>query len=262
MSDDTIIHSELQKKNNTEKMSVLSGKLSCSLLKSLWIRCFPVHENSSLNWTAKRGFAIRLARMQNRPSHSTISKLGESAYNALAMTSQVNGDERQIYHFSYNLFGEEEGGVGFSELIKNMPTSLGSQRYSRRAFSKEEKQPTEYAFDKGLQRRNSIGHLPRKDEVSLARSHMSFCPREQAAANESTKLEGFTEETAASLEAHTRKYGLAETTNVSLMSHKLRKKAVCDSTDNSHYQRQFLRVLNKRFWAGSVLSHFITLFLR
>ena len=50
-----------------------------------------------------------------------------------------------------------------------------------------------------------------------------------------------------SRESHSRKLGLGETTNNSLMSHKLRKKAVCDTTDNSHYQRQFLRVLNKRF---------------
>lgn len=50
-----------------------------------------------------------------------------------------------------------------------------------------------------------------------------------------------------SRETHTRKIGLGETTNTSIMSHKLRKKGVCDTTDNSHYQRQFLRVLNKRF---------------
>jgi len=49
------------------------------------------------------------------------------------------------------------------------------------------------------------------------------------------------------LVTYRRKCGLGEGTNVSPMRHRLRKKAVCDSTDNSHYQRQFLRVLNKRF---------------
>ena len=45
----------------------------------------------------------------------------------------------------------------------------------------------------------------------------------------------------------TRKLGLGDRANRGLMSHRLRKKAVCDSSDNFHYQRQFLRVLNKRF---------------
>lgn len=44
-----------------------------------------------------------------------------------------------------------------------------------------------------------------------------------------------------------RKDGLSATENKDIMQGKMRKKAVCDSTDDSHYQRQFLRVLNKRF---------------
>lgn len=44
-----------------------------------------------------------------------------------------------------------------------------------------------------------------------------------------------------------RKEGLSAAENKDIMHGKLRKKAVCDSTDDAHYQRQFLRVLNKRF---------------
>jgi hypothetical protein len=44
-----------------------------------------------------------------------------------------------------------------------------------------------------------------------------------------------------------RKEGLSAVENQEIMQGKMRKKAVCDKTDDSHYQRQFLRVLNKRF---------------
>lgn len=44
-----------------------------------------------------------------------------------------------------------------------------------------------------------------------------------------------------------RKEGLSAVNNSEIMQGKLRKKGVVDSTDESHYQRQFLRVLNKRF---------------
>lgn len=44
-----------------------------------------------------------------------------------------------------------------------------------------------------------------------------------------------------------RKEGLSAVDNHELMQGRMRKKGVVDSTDESHYQRQFLRVLNKRF---------------
>lgn len=43
----------------------------------------------------------------------------------------------------------------------------------------------------------------------------------------------------------TRRIGLCEKDNTQFR--KSRKKGVCDESDGSHYQRQFLRVLNKRF---------------
>lgn len=190
--------------------------------------------------------------MKRFNSYSTISKLGESAYNALVMINQVHGDEKRILHYSYNLSGDDED-TSYGELTKSKP-QFGSPRITRRAFSKEENQPTG-SFKNGLQRSNSIAHLPRNNDGNLTGSefmlysgvqHGGVCKQSSTEANE-TGSHGPAPKTNGSRETHTRKYGLAETTNVSLMSHKLRKKGVCDSTDNSHYQRQFLRVLNKRF---------------
>lgn len=191
--------------------------------------------------------------MKRQNSNSTISKLGESAYNALVMTNQVNRDGSRILHYSYNLSGEEDDAAGYDELTKNKRL-FRSQPFSRRAFSKEEKQ-SKLAFEKELQRSNSIGHLPRNNERSLAGSQFTFYGgatqgnvREQPSTELSkTETQDRVTKNNGLPEANTRKYGLGETSNMSLMSHKLRKKGVCDSTDNSHYQRQFLRVLNKRF---------------
>lgn len=44
-----------------------------------------------------------------------------------------------------------------------------------------------------------------------------------------------------------RKEGVSAIGNYEYMHGKMRKKGVVDSTDEAHYQRQFLRVLNKRF---------------
>lgn len=184
--------------------------------------------------------------MRRHNSNSTISKLGESAYNALLLTNPVNGDERRIANFSYNLSAGEEG---TSEFSKNRPSFLGAQRFSRRALSKEEKQSTKYSFHSELQRSNSDGNSPRKEKLNFAKEQLYFDPGDPL--QESATMDASASNTqtisASETKTHTRKYGLGETTNASLMSHKLRKKAVCDSTDNSLYQRQFLRVLNKRF---------------
>lgn len=203
--------------------------------------------------------------MKRLNNNSAISKLGESAYNALVMTNQVNGDEKRILHYSYNLSVQEGPQCSFNEdsygtfTRKNKPL-FGSQRITRRAFSKEENE-TKRDFEKGVQRSNSIGHLPYNNNETAningltslkASSHSEATPQgcvlERPTADVPRNgTDDRVTQNNVSRETHTRKYGLGEPTNVSLMSHKLRKKAVCDSTDNSHYQRQFLRVLNKRF---------------
>jgi len=209
----------------------------------------------------KRFEAIAMKRLN---SNSAVSKLGESAYNALVMTNQVNGDEKRILHYSYNLSGQEEHPCSIDEetgygALTRSNSLFGSQRITRRAFSKEEKQ-SKHFFEKGLQRSNSIGHLPYNREAQKSSSRQNTrgkliffggetqgCAREKSSTDAGTSTDTPVTKNNGTRETHTRKYGLGETTNVSLMSHKLRKKAVCDSTDNSHYQRQFLRVLNKRF---------------
>ena len=194
--------------------------------------------------------------MKRVNSNSAISKLGESAYNALVMTNQVNGGEKRILHYSYNFATEagQEDTYGDLEL-KNYPL-YRSERMIH-AHSQEEKCVSE---KKRIQRSSSIPlpgrRMPyNKSENFLERSkateRMFYGGATQSNLETSTTQDGseaaIAENPNGSHQTHSRKLGLGETTNNSLMSHKLRKKAVCDTTDNSHYQRQFLRVLNKRF---------------
>ena len=197
--------------------------------------------------------------MKRLNSNSAVSKLGESAYNALFMTNQVNGGEKRILHYSYNLatdVGQEDNN---GDVTRNNPLYGSEQMIHTR--SEEEKR----TFDKKKIQRSSSIPLPGrrvsnyKPEKSLERQKAKErlfyggaaqgCVEKPVArdASEAKIAENPETPNNGSRETHSRKVGLGETTNTSLMSHKLRKKAVCDTTDNSHYQRQFLRVLNKRF---------------
>ena len=200
--------------------------------------------------------------MKRVNSNSAISKLGESAYNALVMTNQVNGGEKRILHYSYNLATEagQEDTYGDLEL-KNYRDPLYRSERMIHSHSQEEK----HVFEKKRIQRSSSIPLPgrrmpnNKSEKALERSkatELMFYGGATQSNVETSKMQDVSEAmiaenpetlTNGSRESHSRKLGLGETTNNSLMSHKLRKKADCDTTDNSHYQRQFLRVLNKRF---------------
>lgn len=197
--------------------------------------------------------------MKRVNSNSAVSKLGESAYNALVMTNQVNGGEKRILHYSYNLATEAGQEDTYGELARNNPV-YRSERMIH-AHSQEEKHVSE---KKRIQRSSSIPlpgrRIPNnKPEKALERSKaterlfyggaMQGYVETSTTRDDSEAVIAENPETLnnGSRETHSRKLGLGETTNTSLMSHKLRKKAVCDTTDNSHYQRQFLRVLNKRF---------------
>jgi len=197
--------------------------------------------------------------MKRTNSNSAVSKLGESAYNALVLTNQVNGGEKRILHYSYNLTAEAGQEDAYGDLEKNYPP-YRSERMIH-AHSQEEK----YVSDKRRIQRSSSIPLPgrrvpnNKSEKPFERSKATeriFYGGVMQSNAETSTTQDVSEATIAenpetlsngSRETHSRKLGLGETTNNSLMSHKLRKKAVCDTTDNSHYQRQFLRVLNKRF---------------
>ena len=197
--------------------------------------------------------------MKRVNSNSAVSKLGESAYNALVMTNQLNGGEKRILHYSYNLATEADQEDTYGELARNNPLHRSERMVH--AHSQEEKHVSE---KKRIQRSSSIPlpgrRIPNnKPEKALERSKaterlfyggvMQGCVETSSTQDVSETMIGENPETLnnGSRETHSRKLGLGETTNTSLMSHKLRKKAVCDTTDNSHYQRQFLRVLNKRF---------------
>lgn len=194
-----------------------------------------------------------------RLNNSAISKLGESAYDALVMTNQVNGDEKRILHYSYNLTNEES----YGELTRKNPMyrsermihSLSSEEKHASAAEKTKLQRSssnpalsagrrmsDSEAERGLKRPNA------KDRVFNGGTKQDYAGKSSAlGVSKATITKNPETLNNGSRETHTRKLGLGETTNTSLMSHKFRKKAVCDSTDNSHYQRQFLRVLNKRF---------------
>ena len=196
--------------------------------------------------------------MKRLSSNFSISKLGHSAHNALRMSSPVNEDEKRILHFSCNLAldVEQEGYPrsidedGYGKLTRRDSTV----RYHR-ALSQQGKHPLE----EDIQRKDSC-------DTYLTRNGMAVRPKarrqlifyggamqgyvyEEPSTDISKSMEDVVDVVKKNdgLVTYRRKCGLGEGTNVSLMRHRLRKKAVCDSTDNSHYQRQFLRVLNKRF---------------
>ena len=166
-------------------------------------------------------------------------------------------DDRGIFHFSYNLALEAEennyphkAGEDVVLLAKN--SSIFRRQPMLRTFNQKDGNNPE----KDVHANRSILYL--SDDKSLTepkiRSQFIFYggaiqgyvqgketdDHEQASVEETRKRYY-------GMGASRRKLGLGEVTNVSIMGHKLRKKAVCDITDNSHYQRQFLRVLNKRF---------------
>ena len=202
--------------------------------------------------------------MERLNSHFNISKLGlSSSYNRLRMSNQENDDEKRILHFSYNLvmdveqdgyprLGEEDG---YSELWKRHNSTVRSRGVTH-ALNQEE----EEAAEEKTQRKSSLRCLfNNEDENRLE------CPKaEKKFILYGSAIQGYLQEKSTEVSKSVvsaenvpkktsrsgiqrRKCGLSEATNISLMGHRLRKKAVCDYTDNSHYQRQFLRVLKKRF---------------
>ena len=199
--------------------------------------------------------------MERLNSHLNISKLGlSSSYNRLRTSNQENDDEKRILHFSYNLVMDvEQDGYprdSYSELWTRHNSTVRSPGVTPHAPNQEE----EEAAEKKTQRKSSLRCLfNNKDENRLE------CPKAQkkfilyGSAIQGYLQEKSTEVSKSVISAENvpkktnrsgiqrRKCGLGEVTNISLMGHKLRKKAVCDYTDNSHYQRQFLRVLKKRF---------------
>lgn len=191
-----------------------------------------------------------------RNTYFTISKLGHCPYNRLRSSNQGDEDEKMVLHFSYNLAVDAEqagyyhlaGELDFDESTTNNP-EVSSQRCG---------QDTRQKTSESKNEESSLRHLfNNEDDQSLecpkAGSQMIFyggATHGRYVQEKSTEISRsvIEEKTNRSSGVNSRrKLGLGEVTNVSLMSHRLRKKAVCDYTDNSHYQRQFLRVLNKRF---------------
>ena len=166
-------------------------------------------------------------------------------------------DDRRIFHFSYNLALEAEENnylhkVGEDVMLLAKNSSIFRRKPMLRTFNQKYGNNPE----KDVHTYRSILYL--SDNKSLTepkiRSRFMFyggaiqgyVPGKETDDHEQASVEKIRKRYYG-MGASRRKLGLGEVTNVSIMGHKLRKKAVCDVTDNSHYQRQFLRVLNKRF---------------
>ena len=210
--------------------------------------------------------------MKKINSNSTVSKLGESAYNALVLTNQVSGDDKRIFQYSYNLVsetGKDELSKSFNDesygKLKKNNVMFRSERMIPNSLSNEGKQfPKKKKVFRSISNpitdRRTYGveteKVSERYKVKARLPSDGATPGDGEEASSSRVLEATITENpetktkgsrVLSREIHARKIGLGETTNTSIMGHKLRKKGVCDTTDNSHYQRQFLRVLNKRF---------------
>lgn len=199
--------------------------------------------------------------MKSLDRNFTFSKLGESVYNALKMKTQVDEDDKRILHYSYNFASDAEqkprhsfsiGEVSYGELTRNNPIAR-SERITK-ALNKEETTLRSSSFS--FSGRHMLDNVTEKGlEPPKAKNVLFYGGATQGFVEnfsadfltETINTENPVTENNGSREARTRKLGLGDKVNRGLMSHRLRKKAVCDSSDNFHYQRQFLRVLNKRF---------------
>lgn len=194
-----------------------------------------------------------------------FSKLGESVYNALTMKTQVDEDDKRILQYSYNFASDTEqkprhslstGEVSFGELTRN-PVAR-AERISEALNKEMTLRRNSFSFSGGHKmagNETEKGVEPPKAKNALLYGAASQGFVEKFSADfatetitmENTVTENPITENNGLRGPRTRKLGLGDKANRGLMSHKLRKKAVCDSSDNFHYQRQFLRVLNKRF---------------
>ena len=177
------------------------------------------------------------------------------------MKTQVDGDENRILHYSYNFASDTEqkrhsysgGEDSCGELTTKNPI-FRSERITNALNKQETILRTSSSFS--FSGRHMLDSETEKEFEPPRAKNMLFYGGatqgyvESFTADFSTETNTenpVTENNGPLREARTRKVGLGDTANRGLMSHRLRKKAVCDSSDNFHYQRQFLRVLNKRF---------------
>ena len=188
-------------------------------------------------------------------------KLGESVYNGITMKTQVDEDDKRILQYSYNFASDTDqkprhsfstGEVSYGELTRNNPVAR-SERITKALNKETTLTSSSFSISGGhkLASNETVkGSEPPKAKNALLYSAPGHGFVENFPADFATDTitaENPVTENNGSRGPRTRKVGLGDRTNRGLMSHKLRKKAVCDSSDNFHYQRQFLRVLNKRF---------------
>lgn len=189
-----------------------------------------------------------------------LSKLGESVYNALTMKTQVDEDDKRILQYSYNFASDTEqkprhsfstGEVSYGELTRNNPVAR-SERITKALNKETTLRRSNFSFS-GNETEKVLAPPKAKNALLYRAASQGFVekfPADFAAetiAAENPVTENPVTENNGSRGPRTRKLGLGDRVNRGLMSHRLRKKGVCDSSDNFHYQRQFLRVLNKRF---------------
>lgn len=177
------------------------------------------------------------------------------------MKTQVDEDDKRILQYSYNFASDTDqklrhsfstGEVSYGELTRNNPVAR-SERITKALNKEMTLRSSSFSFSGGHRlagNKTEKGLEPPKAENALLYGAPSLGFVENFPADFATETitaENPVTENNGSRGPRTRKLGLGDRTNRGLMSHKLRKKAVCDSSDNFHYQRQFLRVLNKRF---------------
>ena len=200
--------------------------------------------------------------MKSLDRNCTFSKLGDRVYTALTMKTQVDEDDKRILQYSYNFASDTDqkarhsfstAEVSYGELTRNNPVAR-SERITKALNKETTLRRSSFSFSgryKFSSSETEKGLEPPKAKnaplySAASQGFVESFPANSDATETITAANPVTE-TNGSQGSRTRKLGLGDRANRSLMSHKLRKKAVCDSSDNFHYQRQFLRVINKRF---------------
>lgn len=188
------------------------------------------------------------------------SKLDHGGYKRIREWNEVNKDENKILHFSYNLMlteAEEDRGhrlideEDYAALPRHHPASQFPRsilQFCKLDTGKEFRENKKTQNDNDNSWPEDSKTMPEVANIPFIFYNGGMQGIVQDGPTERPKLSSVSaEQPNRTICSNGRKCGLGETSNVSLMCHKLRKKAVCDFTDNSHYQRQFLRIMNKRF---------------
>lgn len=161
-------------------------------------------------------------------------KTSEEIRKKAAEESQTVKRENGVVNFSGNHGVSSRAKNGVFDFDKVLSRPGMSQRFSDPLYEQRSLPPIPFNKPRGGSEGTIYGSV---DNLTTKRNIFQSSYKSHSLGNPSSST----------LSLLSRKEGLSAVENHEIMQGKMRKKGVVDTTDESHYQRQFLRVLNKRF---------------